>query len=132
MTGSGTGLVSIVLALVLQQQAIRSAQTRITATDLGAFGKDTFITANTDTESAISLMEENISLNGLDAAEGDADGANNDAGKVSLSLRAKVLDWERPLPSWVSSAEGESTWPDLIMCTRSPAADVAADKQQCC
>jgi len=54
-------------------------------------------------ESAIPLMNENIRLN-LGAAP-----------STFISVTAAVLDWDEPLPSWVSVREGSAVWPDLIM-----------------
>lgn len=45
----------------------------------------------TDLESALEIMEENIALNGV-------------------HVSADVLDWDAPLPDWVSA-----DWPDVVM-----------------
>lgn len=57
-----------------------------------------------ETDSAIRLMEENIALNELSSQVTDR-----------VSVEAKVLDWEQPLPSWVGDND---SWLDLIMCVR--------------
>ncbi|WVQ94634.1 hypothetical protein IAU59_001714 [Kwoniella sp. CBS 9459] len=111
--GSGTGLVSIALTLALRAHHPQSSR-YITATDLG---------------SAIPLMEENLSLNGLSSAPANsslgamavpddgssvtatAGGAATAAAADSRTrLDAKVLDWDEELPSWVGSE-----WPELIL-----------------
>ena len=56
---------------------------------------------NSETDSAIDLMEENFDVNDLDADR-----------KAQVSVEAKVLNWDQPLPSWVGANDN---WPDLIM-----------------
>ncbi|TYJ59181.1 hypothetical protein B9479_000170 [Cryptococcus floricola] len=82
--GTGTGLVSIVLALALRR---RNLGREITATDL---------------DSAIPLMDENIALNPIPPQPQSTEQANAEP-EVSpkVTLDAKVLDWDQPLPDWV-------------------------------
>lgn len=69
-------------------------------------------------ESAIPLMEENLSLNGLTPSSSEP----CESVEQRVLPAAKVLDWEQPLPDWVGESpdtqgeEGSSSWPDLIMC----------------
>ncbi|WVQ78732.1 hypothetical protein IAT38_000819 [Cryptococcus sp. DSM 104549] len=97
--GSGTGLVSIVLGMALEKSRGRTGDWRkITATDL---------------DSAIPLMDENLALNSVPALSTSAGDDNTDVAippRPAVQLDAKVLDWESPLPGWVSS-----DWPELIV-----------------
>jgi hypothetical protein len=84
-----------------------------------------------DTESAIELMEENISLNNLHAkdevatAPSAVDSEDLDESETgghlatgtgqSVIVHAKVLDWDADLPPWVSGEDATNAWPDLIM-----------------
>ncbi|WVQ74544.1 hypothetical protein IAR50_004145 [Cryptococcus sp. DSM 104548] len=81
--GTGTGLVSIVLALALQRRNLRR---EITATDL---------------ESAIPLMDENIALNPLPLGSERTEQTDEPEPSPRVSLNAQVLDWDQPLPEWV-------------------------------
>ncbi|WVW80047.1 hypothetical protein I302_102020 [Kwoniella bestiolae CBS 10118] len=74
--GSGTGLVSIALALAIQRY-LPDSKRNIIATDL---------------DTAIPLMNENLSFNSLLSSSSS-----------NAQVNAKVLDWDQPLPSWVSS-----------------------------
>jgi hypothetical protein len=83
---------------------------RITATDLGTSQPATRAYL---AESALPLMRENLALNGS-LSHGSA-----------LTCEAAVLDWDQPLPDWVSGDEPSGAsieidhtakWPDLIMC----------------
>ncbi len=49
----------------------------------------------------MTLMEENIALNDVDSHS-----------TGSISVEAKVLNWEQPLPAFI---EEEGFWPDLVM-----------------
>ncbi|ORY29539.1 hypothetical protein BCR39DRAFT_467467 [Naematelia encephala] len=109
--GTGTGLVSIALALALSRLDNSQCQAQITATDL---------------PSAISLMDENIAANNLGpspltspAISPSADNSRISAtanAQDSVTVETQVLDWDSPLPSWISGAAGQSArWPDLII-----------------
>ncbi|KAI9632484.1 putative methyltransferase-domain-containing protein [Dioszegia hungarica] len=90
--GSGTGLVSIALHSMIGAKAM-SNRGRIIATDL---------------ESALELMDENMSLNqSSNAPEADE----------GLCVHARVLDWDQPLPAWISddSRDVGKRWPSLII-----------------
>ncbi|WWD16604.1 hypothetical protein CI109_101032 [Kwoniella shandongensis] len=107
--GSGTGLVSIALGLTLQDVVRAMGKREITATDL---------------ESAIPLMDENLTLNDLsrdlpapvDKTVPEVDDEDDESmtkdpiqgGRVHVD--ARVLDWDQSLPSWV-----EERWPELII-----------------
>ncbi|WVO13234.1 hypothetical protein L204_100847 [Cryptococcus depauperatus] len=81
--GSGTGLVSIALSLAHPNQS--TSRWDITATDL---------------ESAMPLMNENLVLNSLGIVH--LDHVVDETISSRLSVDAKVLDWDRPLPIWVA------------------------------
>jgi hypothetical protein len=72
-------------------------------------------------ESAIGLMAENFALNDLAEDAPEAEGLSPSPSPSSSSsgdgvaVRARVLDWEQPLPDWVSLEADQSIWPDLIM-----------------
>jgi hypothetical protein len=85
-----------------------------------------------DAESAIELMEENISLNNLHAKDEvatapnavDSEDLDDDSEErahlvigtgQSVIVHAKVLDWDADLPPWVSGGDATNAWPDLIM-----------------
>jgi methylase of polypeptide subunit release factors len=105
--GSGTGLVSIALAQLFEPV---EAQAEETAHNTEKIDEDEEsespvatksssepeptptgeITA-TDLESAMEIMAENVALN-------------------DVSVHARVLDWDAPLPAWVSDR-----WPDIVM-----------------
>lgn len=57
-------------------------------------------------DSALELMRENMALNEprqhLDETE-DADGADREGPSGSVTLSAKTLDWDAPLPDWVTT-----------------------------
>lgn len=41
---------------------------------------------------------------------------NGEETRKAMELRADVLDWDEPLPPWITDISGESNrWPDLIM-----------------
>ncbi|WRT65610.1 uncharacterized protein IL334_002555 [Kwoniella shivajii] len=79
--GSGTGLVSIALCLSLNRFH-PNLKRKVIATDL---------------ESAIPLMNENISLNF----------SQERSNTINVDLEAQLLDWDDPLPGWVSSNQPE-------------------------
>ncbi|WVR03901.1 hypothetical protein IAU60_000900 [Kwoniella sp. DSM 27419] len=92
--GSGTGLVSIALAMAFKRY-LPNVKRVITATDLG---------------SAIPLMDENISLNGLSdgaASRSQDAGTSTSNGGPETHLDAKVLDWDEPIPTWVDEDRPE-------------------------
>jgi hypothetical protein len=64
-------------------------------------------------------MAENFALNDLgeDRPEDERPSLSPlpSASGSSVTVRARVLDWEQPLPSWVSLEADQSIWPDLIM-----------------
>lgn len=66
-------------------------------------------------------MVENFALNDLAEDAPEAEGLSPSPSPSSSSsgdgvaVRARVLDWEQPLPSWVSHEADQSIWPDLIM-----------------
>jgi hypothetical protein len=68
-------------------------------------------------------MAENFALNDLgeDLCESEAEGPSPSPSPSSslsgggVAVRARVLDWEQPLPGWVSLEADQSIWPDLIM-----------------
>nr|XP_018264618.1 uncharacterized protein I303_02791 [Kwoniella dejecticola CBS 10117]OBR86776.1 hypothetical protein I303_02791 [Kwoniella dejecticola CBS 10117] len=96
--GIGTGLVSIALALALQRQHTR--RRRIVATDL---------------DTAIPLMDENLSYNSLNPGptsqlDNSSTANGGDESGNDVQVEAKVLDWDQPLPEWVSSS-----WPQLVV-----------------
>jgi hypothetical protein len=80
------------------------------------------------TASAIELMQENIALNLPSPSSTpvstsampsptmlyNASSASNAPGTQARTstVKARVLDWDSPLPGWV----GEASWPSLIMC----------------
>ncbi|WVQ64817.1 uncharacterized protein L199_002986 [Kwoniella botswanensis] len=76
--GSGTGLVSIALSLAIKRY-LPEVKRNIIATDL---------------DTAIPLMNENLKFNCIDI-KSNSNGNN-------VNVRADVLDWDKPLPSWVS------------------------------
>jgi hypothetical protein len=54
----------------------------------------------------MELMEENIALNDIPTStsevnEEEVSGGENESGSITLS--AKTLDWDNPLPDWVTS-----------------------------
>ncbi|OCF74888.1 hypothetical protein I204_03731 [Kwoniella mangroviensis CBS 8886] len=86
--GIGTGLVSIALSLAVKRY-LPEVKRNIIATDL---------------DTAIPLMNENLEFNCIDTILNSND--NN------VNVRADLLDWDKPLPSWVSV---DDHLPELII-----------------
>ncbi|WWC97053.1 hypothetical protein V866_003930 [Kwoniella sp. B9012] len=86
--GSGTGLVSIALSLALKRY-LPEVKRNVIATDL---------------YTAIPLMNENLEFNCINT--------NSNSNGNNVNVRADVLDWDKPLPSWVSV---EDHLPELVI-----------------
>ena len=55
-------------------------------------------------------MEENLTLNGLKTDHPRAGGDTVE----SIKVIPKVLDWDQPLPEWLSRGK-DGWWPDIVM-----------------
>ena len=60
-----------------------------------------------------------MALNGLHAHGASTSSSSSEQSaimlKASVDLRARILDWDNPLPEWVGNEEGRAIWPDMIM-----------------